>query len=42
MGRSTHFSGLTVAPLAVTDAATNSFLSTNSGRIHVIPDLTAS
>ena len=41
MGRSTHFSGITVAPLAVTDGATYSFLSTNSGRVHIIPDLTA-
>lgn len=41
MGRATHFSGLNVAPLAVTDAATNSILATNSGRVHIIPDLTA-
>lgn len=37
----THFSGLAVAPVVVTDAATYTVLAGNSGKVHVMPDLTA-
>lgn len=39
----THFTGgLAMAPVAVTDAATYTVLAKNTGKLHLIPDLTAS
>ena len=37
----THFSGLAMKPVAVPDGATYSFLAKNTGKVHLIPDLTA-
>ena len=38
----THFTGgLNMRPVAVTDAATYTVLTKNSGKLHVMPDLTA-
>ena len=37
----THFSGLAMRPVIVPDGATYSVLKKNTGKVHIIPDLTA-
>lgn len=41
MGTPTHFSGVAVKTRAVADAATYTFKREHSGRVHLIPNLTA-
>ena len=41
MSYGTNFSGLRIKPLVVADAATYTVETKNTGRIHVMPDLTA-
>ena len=41
MTKATSFTGLRVAPLTVADGTTYTFKGINSGKIHLIPDLTA-
>lgn len=41
MGVPTHFSGLAIKTRAVADEATYTFKREHSGRVHIVPDLTA-
>jgi hypothetical protein len=41
MSKGTSFTGLRISPLTVPDGTTYTFLTQNTGKIHLIPDLTA-
>lgn len=41
MAFGTHFTGLAVAPISVTDAATYTVKTDHTGKVHIMPDLTA-